>query len=445
MKKYFLYIAAALLAFTSCDDSQYELQNLVPGQYHKILVVKDSGKHNKTLYDTGDADTTNISVMKVGSDPSLTAHVDVRTLTDEELRAQYSELEGVNYKTLSSDCYHITNTTLDYASSDRYKTCQVILDPHAIETVMATEQAATWVLPLKFESKSDSVNANSNEYLIIVDAVVSPKIGFVSETPSVQIIEKAKAADYTQTLSIGLDVSNKWDVDCGLSVDESYVATYNQLHSTEFTLLPKSYYELPNSVKLEKGKDQAQVDVKIKASSLPAGDYVLPVALSQVSRFETSSSKVVPLVVRVMGNRLDRSSWKVTANTEEPTGEGSGNGVVSCMLDGNLSTYWHSQWSGGSHALPYEITIDMKSVHTIDHVSFYQRQNTYYADTKDVKISVSTDNAKWTEVSSYQLQRIVEEQLFEVSSTKARYIKFSVTSSHRDGAASLAEFYVYGE
>ena len=96
MKKYFLYITVALLALTSCDESQYELQNLVPGQYHKVMVVKDSGKHNKTLYDTGDADTTNISVMKVGSDPSLTAHVDVRTLTDEELRTQYSELEGVN-------------------------------------------------------------------------------------------------------------------------------------------------------------------------------------------------------------------------------------------------------------------------------------------------------------------------------------------------------------
>jgi len=445
MKKYFLYIAAALLAFTSCDDSQYELQNLVPGQYHKILVVKDSGKHNKTLYDTGDADTTNISVMKVGSDPSLTAHVDVRTLTDEELQSKYSELEGVNYKMLSSECFHIANTSLDYTSSDRYKICQVTLDPHAVETVMATDPAATWVLPLTFESKTDSVNSNSNEYLIIVDAVVSPKVGFVSEIPSAKIVEKSKAADYTQSLVLGLDTNNKWNVDCGLSVDESYVATYNQQHSTEFKLLPQAYYELPNTVKLEKGKDQTQVDVKIKASSLPAGDYVLPVALSTVSRFEISSSKVIPLVVRVMGNRLDRSSWKVTANTEEPTGEGSGNGVASCILDGNLSTYWHSQWNGGSHALPYEITIDMNGVHAIDHISFYQRQNQWYTDTKDVEVSVSADKSQWTVVGSFQLQKILDEQLFEVSSIKARYVKLSVTSSHRGDAASLAEFYVYGE
>ena len=445
MKKYILSFVTALMLLTGCSNSDYELDNLVPGQYHKIIVLKNSGKVEKTLLDVEDDDVTSLTVMKVGSDPSLTADVQVRPLTDEELKEEYSDLDGVNYKQLSSDCYSLSATDLAFSSSDRYKKFTLSVHPHAAKTLMASDKTATWVVPLTLDSKNDSINAESKDFFMIIKDVVSPSVGFTSDTPAMKLIEKSKAADYTETLKLGLDTENKWDVECSLAVDASYATIYNEANGTSLDVMPAGYYEIPSKVQLNAGSNHVDVPVKIKAGTLPAGDYILPVAITETSRFEISSRKIVPLVVSVLGNQLDRTSWTATANTQEASGEGAGNGVPSCLFDGKLTTYWHSQWSGGSHALPYVIDIDMKKEYEIDHISFIQRQYTWYADTKIVEVYASVDNSNWSKVGTFNLARVIETQLFKVSATKARYIRLNITASHREGAASLAEFYVYGE
>ena len=66
---------------------------------------------------------------------------------------------------------------------------------------------------------------------------------------------------------------------------------------------------------------------------------MLPIRLDNVSLFNIAENAVYPLVVRVVGIKLDRAGWSIQANTEERTGEGAGNGVATCLLDGQLSTF----------------------------------------------------------------------------------------------------------
>lgn len=445
MKKYILYIAAVLLACTGCSESEYELDNLVPEQYHKIMFVKNSGKHSRTLLDIEDDDLTSIAVVKSGSDPTLTAHVNIRTLTEEELQMEYSDVEGVNYKELSTECYSLDHTELSFASSDRVQYFNLAIHPQAVKNLMASDDDATWVLPLVVESANDSINAEANKYFVIIDAVVSPSVGFTSSVPDVKIVEKSKAADYTETLKLGIDTDNKWDVSCKLSVDEDYVATYNRLNNANFQLLPADYYEMPTEVQLASGANSVDVAVNVKSGTLPSGDYILPVKLNEISRFNISDSRLIPIVIRVMGDQLDRSDWTATANTQENSGEGSGNGIPSCLLDGKLNTYWHSQWNGGSHSFPHVITVDMKQEHTIDHVGLMQRQNNSYTDTKTVEIYVSSDKSEWTLAGTCEMQKILTEQIFKVTPTKGRYVKLNITEGYRGTNTSLTEFYVYGE
>ena len=40
-----LLLAGSLLLLGACDESKYDLDSLVPEQYHKILYVNYSGKH----------------------------------------------------------------------------------------------------------------------------------------------------------------------------------------------------------------------------------------------------------------------------------------------------------------------------------------------------------------------------------------------------------------
>ena len=55
MKVNYIGIAClAVLLLTACDESKYELENLVPEEYHKVLYINKSGTQELTLYNTGE-------------------------------------------------------------------------------------------------------------------------------------------------------------------------------------------------------------------------------------------------------------------------------------------------------------------------------------------------------------------------------------------------------
>ena len=59
MKVNYIGIAClAVLLLTACDESKYELENLVPEEYHKVLYINKSGTQELTLYNTGELNTS---------------------------------------------------------------------------------------------------------------------------------------------------------------------------------------------------------------------------------------------------------------------------------------------------------------------------------------------------------------------------------------------------
>ena len=42
MRKNIIYLAGCLMLLSACNNSKYDLENLVPQEYHKILYVNNS-------------------------------------------------------------------------------------------------------------------------------------------------------------------------------------------------------------------------------------------------------------------------------------------------------------------------------------------------------------------------------------------------------------------
>jgi hypothetical protein len=62
------------------------------------------------------------------------------------------------------------------------------------------------------------------------------------------------------------------------------------------------------------------------------------------------------------GGTADIVSVKITATSEELTGEGPVNGRATAMIDGDNNTFWHSAWSTApTGQVPYLIVLDMGS------------------------------------------------------------------------------------
>ena len=439
-----LLLAGSLLLLGACDESKYDLDSLVPEQYHKILYVNNSGKQEVTLYDTGENYDYTFSIFKSGSDPTQTASADIYILTQEELDNEYSDPEAVNYKLIGTDCYLIESTHLDFSAADRYKPVTVSLDPESIKTMIAAQPDAVWVLPLQVVSENDSVNSEKNELFLQITGVITPSFGFGSSAVSVK--EYSYGFAVAEKVTLGLDTENSWEISCEFGVDDAYRTAYNTKNKTIFQALPEGSYSFQDQMTLSPGTTTTELPVTINSDQLQPGDYMLPIRIESVSIFGISSTNdVYPLAIRILGPQLDRTNWTIEANTQEPNGEGSGNGVPSCALDGNPSTYWHSSWQSGSHALPHELIIDTKESYTFTQFGLMQRQHDSYMDAGAGVFYVSDDKTNWTEVGTFTMQKIHDTQNFTLETpTRGRYFKVQITQSNRGQHTSLEEIYAYG-
>ena len=92
-----LILGSALIA-ASCSNSAYEFDQLFPQEYHKILYVKYNGKQEMNMNTVETTPVYSINVIKAGSDPSLTAHVKLSVMTQQEVDASYGLLDNIDYR-----------------------------------------------------------------------------------------------------------------------------------------------------------------------------------------------------------------------------------------------------------------------------------------------------------------------------------------------------------
>ena len=465
-KLYFPLFACALLGMTAaCDSGDLDLEGQIPERFHKILYLDVYGKQQQALYDTNEANLYALSIIKGGSDPATGASAQVQVLTQDEVDAEYSDLEGVNYQVLPASSYTIDQPELIFAPGEEYKTVNVSIDPDMVKAAMENGDAdAHWVLPLHVTSETDSINANRDELFLQVTEVITPTVGFSNTAINVKKYTYGRVSNITETVTLGLDTDNQWNIDLGLGIDQDYIDNYNSQNGTVFQLVPEGLYEFPASMQLASGTTNADMTINVDGSSLQPGDYMLPIEIANTSMFEISASNATyPMAFRIMGEELDRSNWSIYYySTEEPTGEDNGNnGRAPHMIDGNTSTYWHTQWQGegANPPLPHLLIFDTQSEHTFTQFALMQRENSFY--TKGGKFYVTDDpesyktdyeqdknnvSSIWGEgIGSFNLAQENGAQTFGVKPTTGRYIVLLVTESYRsEGLACIAELYAYG-
>ena len=449
MKKtiYLSLLAGCLATLSACDGPEYEVDNLFPEQYHKILYASKSGKQIVTLYDVEEPDTYTFSVVKSGSDPILTAGADIHVMTQEEIDSKYSSTEGVNYKILGTNAYSIDVDHVDFNSDDKYKLVNITLNPQVVKAAIENSTNISWILPLKVSSQTDSVNVNKNELILQFPTVLTPTIGF--DKAGIDLTEYAygRVPSIEKAVPFLLDANvNRWEIGCQFGISEDYIDTYNQANGTYFQILPEGTYSFTDRIPLIKPDRQANQTVKVNGGNLPPGDFMLPLGIKEVSQFIISPTKgVYAMALRITAPMLDRTGWTIEANTEELTGElGNHNsGPVDRLLDGKEESFWHSAWKTSSTPLPHELIIDTKEEYNFTQIRLVHRQQ--FAYVKSGEFYISSDKVNWEKVGNFTMPNTLgSAQTFGIKSTKGKYIKIKIISSNNGTNSALAEVYVYG-
>ena len=109
--------------------------------------------------------------------------------------------------------------------------------------------------------------------------------------------------------------------------------------------------------------------------AIGAGTTVLT-ATFESGKTETFTFTVEDSIVGDIA-RSEYPNITASANTEEATGEGAGNGIAAAAADGNSNTFWHSEWSAKvfsvSASNPAVITVDLGTTLNIGGFKFQQR------------------------------------------------------------------------
>ncbi|GHV38186.1 chitobiase [Bacteroidia bacterium] len=142
---------------------------------------------------------------------------------------------------------------------------------------------------------------------------------------------------------------------------------------------------------------------------------------------------------------VSHTGWTLDVTTEEQGGEGAVSGYATALLDGNLSTYWHSAWRTGpggviNPPLPHLITLDMQVSQDIISVELARRANN--KDTKTVAFSISDDKVNWKELGVLNFPNATTPNamiLLLPNNVKGKYIRAAVTGSNNGANASIAE------
>ncbi len=100
--------------------------------------------------------------------------------------------------------------------------------------------------------------------------------------------------------------------------------------------------------------------------------YIRLVALSEVNGNPWTSMAELT-VLDENGTPLDKTNWTLqSVDSEELIGE---NAAAINAFDGNPSTFWHTQWSGGSPSHPHEIIIDLGEQQAVSGFGYLPRQD----------------------------------------------------------------------
>lgn len=104
----------------------------------------------------------------------------------------------------------------------------------------------------------------------------------------------------------------------------------------------------------------------------------------------------------------NRALWTITSNSFA-TNEGT-NGNATNLLDGSLTTYWHSNYGTGTGPTTplYTITADLTRILPVKGFSIALRNSgtTVATAVKNMKVEVSSDNITWTPVNTFTPQTL---------------------------------------
>lgn len=156
----------------------------------------------------------------------------------------------------------------------------------------------------------------------------------------------------------------------------------------------------------------------------------------------------LPKFIEFKGVKIANTNWEIVDfSTEEPAEANWGppiQGQAAAAIDGDLGTFWHTQWDGAEPGYPHYFTVDLKDIVKINKVEVFRRSGDGRGQTR-FEIHTSLDGVTFTNQGSFDYDPNSASQAYNINSLPmARYVKYVATAGS-NFFAFLAELNIYGQ
>jgi hypothetical protein len=157
---------------------------------------------------------------------------------------------------------------------------------------------------------------------------------------------------------------------------------------------------------------------------------------------EYSSEPKVFEITPLLEIEIDKTNWEIVDFSSDIADGNSG--LIKYVIDGDVNTFWHSNWADASKAYPHHFVIDMKEPAVVSRFQIARRQGDNRGFVKCAAY-VSNDGTNFTHLGDFDFDAESDEfQSYSVKTEqKYRYFKF-VALEGPNFYAFLAEINIFG-
>lgn len=389
-----IFTFALIGGVTACNNSEYSFDQLFPQEYHRIASIQDDPNGTLELYDIGEDGEMTFSVMRTGSDPSLSAEVGVETMTQEEL-----ETYNTKYVRVDPSMYTVS-PTVSFATEERNKKVQLNFTTENIVRLKqmseSLEEGKTYYIAIKIKDIGKCTVYEPKNYILRKVIITKPKVQLTGSLESTEEnpawINAASKPEISLSLKLG--TSNRWNFKCKVKYNPDLVDEYNSKHGTSFEKLPSNddITIENNEVTFVAGEDRGQAMPKLKILN-PAlngsGLYLIPIE-TETENFLGNTYYVVLENRITLSEKMLYAPFTVTYDGNWWQG----------LLDDNTNSYWHSPYKDpkyydSEYGHWFQIKFDRPLNHGV-RLKYWTRDYNPVLPIK-IKICVSRDNGvSWT-------------------------------------------------
>lgn len=454
-----------MLSLAACDNSDYELDNLIPDKYKRVVCIQNEQRTDLELFDVGFELDTEITVLRSGGDPSLEAATSLVAMTQDELSEFNPE-----YKLLDPSLYTIASK-INFAPNERYKIVSLAFSSEAIKEMKENCNDGTYYAALKLQQEGETTVDTDKYYILRRIVVKDATIDFGLSSGVVNM--NTEKSSFTVSLPFNntafdiawdLEVENVFnDTEESTELGNSLAAKYARkgmpleaFVTTESAMEP-GVNSLTYSISMPEGTPYGVYWLKVKLSNPTLNEAPIATTTGEdveaVIRYEYMPDVTVSGFLTALNGSataLDRTGWVFHTESQMDSNPGK------VVLDGDLGNFWENRWGNGGYGtynLPFNAVIDMGSKQKINILEPWRRSGGYVTDTRTIEIYAAESADYKTDRESIAYEGLTylgtadfgntsntrQGQLFALDPAETRYIIMRFVGTNRGNCASLAE------